>query len=158
MIGLHCGTPEYLFSRAWEHHGCTESFTLSGTRAGGVISVATLLPFTHIVLPAGAAVWPFSGVLLARSTNGQRLLMTIFGDETYVPPPGQGQIQLQIAPGCGTFGAPFWTNWATLSLVQSTPPTTTFYSIGGTVSGLKSGNTVVLLDNGGDPLSVTCTP
>ena len=37
----------------------------------------------------------------------------------------------------------------------TTPPSTSTYTIGGTVSGLSSGASVVLLDNGGDSLKLT---
>ena len=38
---------------------------------------------------------------------------------------------------------------------SSTPMSSLTYSVGGTVSGLNAGGTVVLQDNGGDNLSVT---
>jgi len=85
--------------------------------------------------------------------------MTIMGDETYIPPAGQGQIEYRLDLDTGTFGAPFWGNWA--GLIPSATPSgpggsgTPTYSIGGTVTGLASRASVVLLDNGGDPLTLT---
>ena len=48
--------------------------------------------------------------------------MTILGDESFTPPAGQGQIELQIDPGTGAFGAPIWTSWGTLSLIAMIGP------------------------------------
>ena len=39
-----------------------------------------------------------------------------------MPPAGQGQIELQVDPGTGTFGAPIWTSWAELSAMVATTP------------------------------------
>jgi len=50
------------------------------------------------------------------------LQITILGDETFTPPAGQGQIELQGDPGTGTFGAPIWTSWAELSAMVATTP------------------------------------
>jgi hypothetical protein len=43
------------------------------------------------------------------------LQVTILGDETFVPPAGEGQIELQLDPGTGTFEPPTWVNWPALA-------------------------------------------
>jgi hypothetical protein len=43
------------------------------------------------------------------------LQATIFGDETFVPPAGEGQIELQLDPGTGSFGPAVWVSWATVA-------------------------------------------
>jgi hypothetical protein len=65
---------------------------------------------------------PFAGQILISGANHTRLQITILGDETFTPPTGQGQIELQVDPGTGTFGAPIWTRWAERSAVVSTAP------------------------------------
>jgi hypothetical protein len=44
-----------------------------------------------------------------------RLQVTILGDETFVPPAGEGQIELQLDSGTGSFAPAVWLSWATLS-------------------------------------------
>ncbi len=52
---------------------------------------------------------------MIEGANSVRLQVTILGDETFVPPMGEGQIELQLDSGTGTFGSPIWLSWATLS-------------------------------------------
>jgi len=59
--------------------------------------------------------FPFAGQILISGANHTRLQITILGDETFTPPAGQGQIEIQVDPGTGSFGAPIWTSWSALS-------------------------------------------
>jgi hypothetical protein len=52
---------------------------------------------------------------LITGADKERLQVTILGDETFVPPMGEGQIELQLDSGSGSFGPPTWLNWATLT-------------------------------------------
>lgn len=64
----------------------------------------------------------FAGQILVSGANHTRLLITILGDETFTPPAGQGQIEIQVDPGTGNFGAPIWTSWSELSAMVMTAP------------------------------------
>ena len=66
----------------------------------------------------GTGADPFTGQILVSGANHTRLQITILGDETFIPPAGQGQVELQIDPGTGTFGAPIWTSWLALSVLS----------------------------------------
>lgn len=64
--------------------------------------------------------FPFAGQILVSGARHTRLQITILGDETFTPPAGQGQIELRIDPGTGSFGAPIWTSWSALcALIMS---------------------------------------
>ena len=135
----------------------TVTYTINSTLLNGQFLVRTLQTLQQTADPLVARLYPHSGQLEIDGANGTRLLMTIKGDETYVPPAGQGQIEYQLDLNTGTFGAPFWGNWA--GLIPSPTPTgsgggATTFSIGGTVTGLAGSASVVLLDNGGDPLTL----
>ena len=137
----------------------TLTYTINSMQLGGQFQVRTLQTLRQVADPLVARLFPFAGQLEFDGASGTRLLMTIRGDETYIPPAGQGQIEYQLDLNTGTFGAPFWGNWA--GLIPSPTPSgpggsgTPTYSIGGTVTGLAGGAPVVLLDNGGDPLTLT---
>lgn len=59
--------------------------------------------------------YPFDGQILIRGAGDTQLQITILGDETFTPPAGQGQIELQVDPGTGEFGGPIWTSWSELT-------------------------------------------
>jgi hypothetical protein len=66
--------------------------------------------------------FPFAGQVLVSGADHTRLQITILGDETFTPPAGQGQIEIQVDPGTGSFGAPIWTSWSELSAMVMTAP------------------------------------
>lgn len=91
------------------------NYTLASSRLDGKFTVATTQEFKQIVDPAGAHLYPYAGQLLITGANSERLQVTVLGDETFVPPTGEGQIELQLDPGTGSFGPAVWLSWATLS-------------------------------------------
>jgi hypothetical protein len=91
------------------------SFTLASSRLNGTITVTTTQEFKQIVDPSETRMYPYTGQLLIMGADSERLQVTILGDETFVPPAGEGQIELQLDSGSGTFGAPTWLSWATLT-------------------------------------------
>jgi hypothetical protein len=129
------------------------AFTLASTALNGSVTAATTATIKRIADPAVMRVYPYTGQFLVTGSNGARIRVTIFGDETYAPPAGQGQVEIEIDTGGGTFGTPIWVNWATLAGFAATGSAATF-SIGGSISGLPAGTGVTLLDNGTDPLTV----
>jgi hypothetical protein len=91
------------------------SFTLASSRLDGTITVTTTREFKQIVDPSETRMYPYTGQLLIMGAGSERLQVTVLGDETFVPPAGEGQIELQLDSGSGTFGAPTWLSWATLT-------------------------------------------
>jgi hypothetical protein len=91
------------------------NYTLASSRLNGEITVATTQEFKQIVDPAETRLYPYAGQLMISGANSVRLQVTILGDETYVPPAGEGQIELQLDSGTGSFGPAVWLSWATLS-------------------------------------------
>ncbi len=86
----------------------------------GHVSVMTTQDLQQVVDLIMPHQFPFAGQILISGANHTRLQITILGDETFTPPAGQGQIELQIDPGTGTFGAPIWTSWSALSAMIMT--------------------------------------
>jgi len=78
----------------------------------GVMTTQDLEQHADVLLPTQYA---FAGQIVVSGANHTRLRITILGDETFTPPAGKGQIELEVDPGTGTFGAPTWTSWAALS-------------------------------------------
>jgi hypothetical protein len=91
------------------------SFTLASTRLNGTIVVTTTQEFKQIDDSSVTRRYPYTGQLLIAGADKQRLQVTILGDETFVPPAGEGQIELQLDSGSGSFGTPIWLSWATLT-------------------------------------------
>jgi hypothetical protein len=91
------------------------SFTLGSSRLNGQIVVTTTEEFKQIADPAVPRLYPYTGQLLITGADSQRLQVTVLGDETFVPPAGEGQIELQLDSGSGTFGTPTWLDWAALA-------------------------------------------
>jgi hypothetical protein len=89
--------------------------TLASSRLNGEITVTTTQEFKQIVDPAERRLYPYTGQLLIAGASSVRLQATILGDETFVPPAGEGQIELQQDSGTGSFGPAVWLSWATLS-------------------------------------------
>ena len=98
-------------------HQLSSSFNykLASTRLDGAITVTTTQQFKQIVDPAGTHLYPYAGQLLIAGANSVRLQVTILGDETFVPPAGEGQIELQLDPGTGSFEPAVWVSSATVS-------------------------------------------
>jgi hypothetical protein len=91
------------------------NYALASSRLNGEITVTTTQEFKQIADPAETHLYPYAGQLLIAGANSVRLQVTILGDETFVPPTGEGQIELQLDSGTGTFGPAVWVSWATLS-------------------------------------------
>ena len=91
------------------------NYTLASSRLNGQITVATTQEFKQIVDPAETHLYPYAGQLIIAGANSERLQVTILGDETFVPPAGEGQIELQLDSGTGSFGSAVWLSWAALS-------------------------------------------
>ncbi len=91
------------------------NYTLASSKLNGKITVATTREFKQIVDPAETHLYPYAGQLMIEGANSVRLQATILGDETFVPPMGEGQIELQLDSGTGSFGPAIWLSWATLT-------------------------------------------
>jgi len=91
------------------------SLSLASSRLNGTITVTTTQEFKQIVDPSETRMYPYTGQLLILGADSERLQVTVLGDETFVPPAGEGQIELQLDSGSGTFGAPTWLSWAMLT-------------------------------------------
>jgi hypothetical protein len=91
------------------------NYALASSRLDGKITVTTTQQFKQIVDPTQTHLYPYEGQLLIAGANSVRLQVTIMGDETVVPPAGEGQIELQLDPGTGTFAPATWLSWATLA-------------------------------------------
>lgn len=91
------------------------SFALASSRLNGTITVTTTQEIKQIVDPSEPRMYPYTGQVLIVGADSERLQVTILGDETFVPPAGEGQIELQLDSGTGSFGAPTWLSWTTLT-------------------------------------------
>ena len=139
------------------------SYTLASTLLNGTVSANTAQTIKRIADPSVSHTFPYTGQVVLLGSNNTRERIRIWGDETYLPPAGQGQVEIDFDPGTGSYAAPIWVNWSTLQQIiiatingQSGggSPATATYSIGGTLSGLAAGATVSLNDNGTDPLTL----
>ena len=90
-------------------------YVLASSRLNGEITVTTTEQFKQIVDPAETRLFPYTGQLMIEGAAGMRLQVTILGDETFVPPAGEGQIELQLDSGTGTFGPATWLSWPALA-------------------------------------------
>jgi hypothetical protein len=88
----------------------------------GHFSAMTTQDLEQVVNSIMPRKFPFAGQIVVSGANHTRLQITILGDETFTPPAGQGQIELQVDPGTGTFGAPIWTSWSALSAMIMSGP------------------------------------
>lgn len=98
-----------------EHTTSTVSYTVASSRLDGEITVATTTPLAQLTEPATPRRFPYTGRLTISGASGTRLQVTVLGDETYVPPASQAQLELQLDMGFGTFGPPIWASWDMLS-------------------------------------------
>jgi hypothetical protein len=139
------------------------SYTLASTLLNGTVSANTAQTIKRIADPSVSHTFPYTGQVVLLGSNNTRERITIWGDETYLPPAGLGQVEIEFDPGTGSYAAPIWVNWSTLQQIiiatingQSGggSPATATYSIGGTLSGLAAGATVSVNDNGTDPLTL----
>lgn len=95
-------------------------YELESTRLGGRISVMTRLPVMRSL--AMDHEFPHAGRVLIAGANRTRLRVTILGDETDPALARQGQVEIELDTGTGTFGSPSRVTWAKLrSLVGSAP-------------------------------------
>jgi hypothetical protein len=88
-------------------------FALASSLLDGKITVSTTAQLKQIA--DSTHLYPYAGQILIMGADNERLQATILGDETFVPPAGEGQIELQLDPGNGSFGPPTWLDWATLT-------------------------------------------
>jgi hypothetical protein len=86
-------------------------YELDTTRLAGHISVSTTADMKQLE----TSEHPYTGTVLITGANHGRLQITIHGDETYTPPTGEGQVELQIDTGTGSFGASTWVSWDMLA-------------------------------------------
>jgi hypothetical protein len=91
-------------------------YELDTTRLAGHISVST----THDMKQLETGEHPYAGTVLITGANHGRLQIAIHGDETYTPPAGQGQVELQVDTGTGSFGASIWVSWDMLTALAQT--------------------------------------
>lgn len=98
------------------------TYDIDSSRLKGHVTVMTTQDIKQVIDAIMPREHPSAGQILITGANHTRLQVTILGDETFTPPAGQGQIELQVDPGTGTFGAPTWTRWADLSAMVSTAP------------------------------------
>jgi hypothetical protein len=91
------------------------TYELDSTWLAGHIAVMTTQDIKQRIDFVTPRQHPFAGQIMISGANHTRLRITILGDETFTPPAGQGQIELEIDPGSGAFGAPTWTSWSALS-------------------------------------------
>jgi hypothetical protein len=89
----------------------TVNYTVASSRLGGQLTMTTTATIKQLLTKQHS---PFTGQVLIVGAGNTRLQVTIAGDETYSPPPGQGQLELELDPGTGVFGPPTWTSWAAL--------------------------------------------
>jgi hypothetical protein len=97
------------------------TYDLDSSRLQGHVSVMTTQDLEQVIDAFTPRQFPSAGQVLISGANHTRLQITILGDETFTPPAGQGQIELQIDPGTGAFGAPIWTSWSDLSAMITGP-------------------------------------
>ena len=90
-------------------------YVLASSHLNGEITVTTTEQFKQIVDPAQTRLFPYTGQLMIEGAAGMRLQVTVLGDETFVPPAGEGQIELQLDSGTGTFEPATWLSWAALA-------------------------------------------
>jgi len=90
-------------------------YVLASSHLNGEITVTTTEQFKQIVDPAQTRLFPYTGQLMIEGAAGMRLQVTVLGDETFVPPAGEGQIELQLDSGTGTFGPATWLSWPALA-------------------------------------------
>lgn len=96
------------------------TYDLDSSWIKGHIGVMTTQDLKQVIDLVTPRQFPFTGQILISGANHTRLQITILGDETFTPPAGQGQVELQIDPGTGAFGAPIWTGWSELSAMVMT--------------------------------------
>lgn len=132
------------------------AYTLASTALNGSITVTTEQTVKQIADAHEFHTFPYTGQFLVAGSNGTREQVTILGDETFLPPAGEGQVEVQIDTGSGTFGAPVYLNWATIAAIylEHVAGAAATYTIGGTVSGLNAGASVSLIDDNADPVTV----
>jgi hypothetical protein len=132
------------------------AYTVASTALNGSITLTTVQTVKQIADPHEFHTFPYTGQLLIVGSNKTRAQVTILGDETFLPPAGEGQLELQIDSGSGSFGAPIYLNWASIAAIylEHVAGATPTYSIGGSVSGLAAGASVSLSDDEVDPVTV----
>jgi hypothetical protein len=96
------------------------AYEIDSSRLKGHFSAMTTQDLEQIVNSIMPHQFPFAGQILVSGASHTRLQITILSDETFTPPAGQGQIEIQVDPGTGTFGAPIWTSWSALSAMITT--------------------------------------
>jgi len=98
------------------------TYDVDSSRLAGHVTVMTTQDVTQVIDPIQPTEFPSAGQILVSGANHSRLQITILGDESFTPPAGQGQIELQVDPGTGALGAAIWTSWAELTTMAMTTP------------------------------------
>lgn len=91
-------------------------FAIDSSRLGGEISVTTMTSMKQHVTEDHA----YAGVVNVTGASSSRLLITIHGDASYTPPAGEGQVELKVDTGTGTYGGSKWVSWAELDAMATT--------------------------------------
>lgn len=100
----------------------TIDYDIDSSRLDGHISVMTAPAVTQLLDATPARQFPHAGRILITGAKSSRLQITIAGDETYVPPAGEGQVKIELDTGTGSFAAPIWVNWAMLQSLAGSAP------------------------------------
>ena len=90
-------------------------YDIDSTRLAGRVAAVTTADLGQILDGLDAHKFPYTGQIVVHGTGGTRLQITIIGDETFVPPSDQGQVELQLDAGAGGFGPPIGVNWSALT-------------------------------------------
>jgi hypothetical protein len=88
---------------------------LASTRLGGRVGAMTTDDLWQRRDPQTPRQFPYRGQIMVTGANNGRLQLTIQGDETFVAPAAQGQIELRLDLGSGELGAPSWVDWPALA-------------------------------------------
>jgi hypothetical protein len=100
----------------------TIDYDIDSSRLDGHISVVTAPAVTQLLDATPARQFPHAGRILITGAKSTRLQITIAGDETYVPPAGEGQVKIELDTGTGSFAAPIWVSWAMLQSLAGSAP------------------------------------
>ncbi len=91
------------------------SFTLASSRLNGTITVTTTQEFKQIVDPSETRMGPLHRATIDHGRRQRAFAGHHTWRRDFRAAAGEGQIELQLDSGSGTFGAPTWLSWATLT-------------------------------------------
>lgn len=93
-------------------------YDIDSSRLGGEISVTTMTAMKQ----HEESEHPYAGLVNVTGASSSRLQITIHGDESYTPPAGEGQVELKVDTGTGSYGSSKWVSWAELDAMATTTP------------------------------------